>query len=350
MRYYLKPRSGIWYICWTGADGSPNRKTAGTRDRGEAELALARHQLEHSRPRDQALTTVTIEGVLVRYWQHHGQTRFSPEVIRRVIALATEHLALVTLDQLTIGRQEQFIRDAGLKPGTARRYLGVIRAALEWSAARQEIERAPRILRVEVEDGPGAAPYAINEQSALLGAAQHEHERRFLLLAIATGARPEALLQLTWDRVKDGVVDFNVPGRRRTKKRRARAPLTGTVAKWLEDQRGLGPVVQWRDKQLKDHKMTFKRLAERGGVVGTAYGLRKALATWLRQRNVPEWEVGGILGHKATSATTERYAHHRPDYMQATNAAVEALLLEICPGWLASYLPGSAALYIGATA
>jgi integrase len=269
---------------------------------------------------------------MVRYWEHHGRTRFATDVIRQTIRLVATRLPCLPLDQLTIPRQEQLIE--GLSPGTARRYLAVVRAALEWAAARQEIERAPRIKRLEVEDGPGALPYSLDELRRLLEAARAEHERRLLVLLLSTGARPQAVLQLTWDRIKDGVANFHVPGRRRTKKRRARAPLPPSVASWLETRRGLGPVVQWADRAMAGHRMTFERIAARAGVVGTAYGMRKALATWLRQQNVPEWEVGALLGHRVSSATTERYAHHRPDYMAATVAAVEALLAEIRPTWL----------------
>lgn len=145
MRFYLKARNGIWYISWT-VDGRPDRKSTRTRDRGEAELALARHVLEHAQPREQRLANVTVQAVLARYWQHHGQKFIEPALVKHVIGRSCDYLDGVTLDRLTIPTQERFI--AGLKPGTARRYLGVIRAALEWAAARQEIEYAPRILRV----------------------------------------------------------------------------------------------------------------------------------------------------------------------------------------------------------
>jgi integrase len=332
LRYYLKARNGIWQIRWTDSAGRPQFKSTGTRDRQLADKELEAFKIRNAQPRDQKLAETTLDTVLVRYWEHHGSTRFAKGIIRLVIKRCATLLPCLTLDQLTIARQEELIE--GLSPGTARRYLGVVRAALEWAAARQEIERAPRILRVEADDGPGARPYSVDELRQLLSAAEAEHERRMLLLLICTGCRPGAALDLTWDRIRDGIADFNVPGRRRTKKRRAKAPLPPVLAGWLEARRRIGPVVQWNDRRMKGHKMTFKRIAARAGVVGTAYGIRKSLATWLRQQNVPEWEVGALLGHRVASATTERYAHYRPDYMKATVTAVEALLAAICPNWL----------------
>src|SRR5688572_26324158 len=214
MRFYLKQREhGIWYICWT-VNGRPDRITTGTRDRGEADLALARHTLQHARPRDQELTDVTLEAVLVRYWQHHGKDLFDPATVRHVIGIVSRHRAGRLVSSFTISDQEQLVRDLGtVAPGTAGRSLGVIRAALEWSAARQEIAYAPRVLRIPVQDGEGARPFSPAELRTLLEAAQEPHQRAFLLLAISTGARPEAILQLTWDRVRDGIADFHVPGR-----------------------------------------------------------------------------------------------------------------------------------------
>jgi hypothetical protein len=85
-------------------------------------------------------------------------------------------------------------------------------------------------------------------------------------------------------------------------------------------------------------KMTFARIARRAGVTGTAYGIRKAVSIWLRKEGAPEWDIKGMLGH-AIGGETERYAHYRPEYMKAAATAIERLLVEIRPYWLASYLP-----------
>lgn len=248
---------------------------------------------------------------------------------------------MLSLAEFTIPRQEQFLREAmpAVKDGTRRRYMGVIEAAMNWSFQRGEIERQIPILVPPAVDGPGARPLTPAEIGRFLAAANGEHERRLALLLTTTGARPQAILQLDWPRVLSGAVDYDVPGRRRTKKRRARAPLSPTVAAYLEERRSVGPVIQWKGRPLKGHRMTVARIMARAGIDATAYSVRKGLATWLAERDVPEWEVGRILGHRVSSGTTERYAHHRPSYMRATREAVEALLREIAPGWLANHLP-----------
>ena len=342
MRHYLKALpSGVYYICWVES-GRQHRITTGCRDRSGADLALAKHILEKSRPVNQALGQVTLEGVLVRYWQGRGKHTFSPDAIRTVIKAVSKHLPGLPLDQWTIGVQEDFVAKLGVSESSQRRYMGVIAAALHYAHYRGEIQVAPPTLKIEENNGPGARPLGLEELRRLFGAANMEHQRRLLVLALVTGARPGAILQLTWDRIRDGVADFDVPGRKKTKKRRTKSPLPDTAARWLEDRRSIGPVIHWAGKPLKNHIMTFKRLAARAKVDATAYGVRKAVATWLRRRKVDEWEVGAALGHRVSRATTETYAQYRPDYMLATKDAVEELLGLIGAPWLASYSQAAA--------
>jgi integrase len=197
------------------------------------------------------------------------------------------------------------------------------------------------VIHIQAEDGEGARPYTPEEMGKLLTAAQSDRERRFVLLSLATGPRPGALLQLTWDRVlAETAIDYHLPGRRRTKKRRAKVPQLPTIARYLAAHRSIGPVIQYRGHALAGFRSTFERVAERAGVDGSAYRLRKGLASWPRQQNVPETEIASVLAHRgALSSTSERYAHLRPDFMGATKLAVETLLAEIAPAWLASYLP-----------
>lgn len=337
MHCYLKQReeNGIWYIyTYDAASGQCSRVTTRTRDRGIAERQLAEHIL---RLPQQTLNDATLVHIMLRYWEHHGKHAFSSQPIRRTLKLIVLHEPETRLYQWTIPQQKAFAARIGT-PGTQRRYMGVIKAAVQWSFGNGEIPTLPAIYRPHAEDGAGVEPYSVEQMRALMAAATHSHERLFLLLCLTTAARPSAVLRLTWDRIRDGIADLNAPGRRRTNKRHARAPLAPTAAAYLEAHRSLGPVIQWRGLQIRTHKMTFARLARRAGIEGTAYGIRKGVATWLRQQGVPEMDIRGLLGH-AGGAMTERYAHYRPEYMRAAAHAVEALLREICPPWLASYLP-----------
>lgn len=343
MHCYLKPRkgNGIYYIWeYDASTGQCSRFSTGTRDRSAAETKLAEHIIRL--PQRQVMNDATLVHILLRYWEHHGQSVFSTNTIRRVMGLIVEHEPSSRLYDWPIQRQKEFAAKISATPGTLRRYMGVIRAAVQRSFDNGEIPSMPAILKVSAEDAEGVRPYENAELRALMAAATHDHERRFLLLCIATAARPGAVLQLTWDRVNGAIADMNVPGRRRTKKRRALVPLAPLAAAYLEAHRSIGPVVQWNGRQMNTHKMTFARVAKRAGVTGTAYGIRKAVSIWLRMSGVPEMDIKGLLGHSVGNIT-ERYAHYRPEYMRAAADAVECLLREICPPWLATYLPAESA-------
>lgn len=343
MHCYLDRRDGSpnWYIYEYNPDtGQCKRISARTTDRATAEKKLAEHVIKL--PQRQALSDATLVHIMLRYWQHHGKDRFATTPIRRAMGLVVQHEPATRLYDWPIQRQKEFAAKIGAQPGTQRRYMSVIRAAVQWSFDNGEIPSMPAILKVAAEDADGVSPYEIEQLAALMKAATHDHERLFLLLCVATAARPGAVLQLTWDRINGPVADMNLPGRRKTKKRRAMAPLATLASAYLEARRSIGPVVQWNGRQMKTHKMTFARIARRAGIDGTAYGIRKTVSIWLRTEGVPEWDIKGLLGHSVGSVT-ERYAHYRPEYMRAAAQSVQRLLCAICPDWLASYLPVSAA-------
>lgn len=260
------------------------------------------------------------------------------------------HCPGVTVEGFTPEQQEKLVKALNVSPSSARRYMGVVQAALNYAHRRQEITSVPRLMPIEGDEGDGARPFTPEELGRILAAAQTPYQRIYVLLAITTGPRPSAPLQLTWDRVNVATVDYNVPKRRRTKKRRAIAPLSPTVARYLEAHRSVGPVVARRLKRkapdgspvnrpIRTYLSMVRKLLKRAQVEGSAYGMRKGLATYLREENVPEWEVGALLGHRVASSTTERYAHVRPDYMADTKEAVETLLRRIAPPWVAEYYP-----------
>ena len=61
------------------------------------------------------------------------------------------------------------------------------------------------------------------------------------------------------------------------------------------------------------------------------YSLRHSVAKWLTSHRVPPWEVAALLGHGLPGYTvTELYAAADPNYMVATKAALDKLLLAAC--------------------
>lgn len=352
MRFYLRndfpDRPETYYVCWT-EHGRPRRRSTGTRDHKLAQEALAKHILEHDQPRDQRAAEVTVTSVVLRYWQHRGRKLASKDTVRRALRAVTTHLALVTIADFTVPVQERFVellRAEGHRDNTIDRWVGVVQSALNWAQDRGEVRGVPaKLRRPRAADGEGERPATIEELRALCAAATQEHHRRFLALAIGTAGRPNALLDLDWSRVNfdEHTVDLRNPAKAQNTKRRARVPMAPTLEAFLAERKSVGPVIQWRGKALKGHRTAYDTLAELAGVTAGAYGLRKAVATWMRREGVPEWDVQGMLGHRTGRGITDRYAHWRPEYMRAAADSVERLFRVIGAAWLASPLPVSGA-------
>lgn len=336
MRRWLAKRIGSenWYIFEYDPKTRQRRRIGtGTADYGQAEKELARHIIKQ--PEQGLVSDATVLHVMLRYWEHHGKTRFSRDTVKRVLALVAEHEPAAKLYAWGIPAQERFAAKLSETLTTRRRYLGVVKSAIAWGFKRGELPHMPPLLSIEAKDASGVEPFSVAQLQALCKHATAEHERRLLLLCIATCARPGAVLELTWDRIDfdGGTADLNTPGRRETKKRRAVVPLAPVALAYLKPQRSIGPLVQWAGKQLGGHKMTFQRVAKRAAVTGTAYGIRKAVAIWMRREGVPPWDVKGMLAHSLGGAT-DRYAHFDPRYMRAASESIERLLRAIDPPWL----------------
>lgn len=341
MHCYLDRREGSpnWYIYqYDQRTGECTRFSTRTANLPAAEQKLAAHILKL--PQLEFTTNVTIVQILLRYWEQHGKNIEARNTVRRAMGLICEHEPETKLFGWTVPQQKAFVAKIKGEPGTQRRYMGVIKTAVQWHFEGGEIPSMPNIITIDAQDGEGARPFELDELRKLMAAAELDHERLLLLLMIATGPRPINIRQLTWDRIdgKRGLVDHRVPGQRRTNKRRGVAPLAPTALAYLQAHRSIGPVVQWNGKALKGHKMTIQRLTARAGIVGTAYGVRKSVSIWLRMDSVPETDIKGMLAH-SLGGETDRYAHYRPEYMRAAAGSVERLLWAICPSWLASHLP-----------
>lgn len=339
MRRWLDKRKGSpnWYIFEYDPKTRERRRIGtGTADYGQAEKELARYIIQQS---EQGLASdATVLHVMLRYWEHHGKRTFARDTVKRVLALVTEHAPEQKLYAWSIPAQESFAAELSETLTTRRRYFGVIKSAIAWGFKRGELPHMPPMLSIEAKDSAGVEPFSLSQMQALCKAATAEHERRLLLLCIATCARPGAVLGLTWDRIDfaAGVADLREPGRKETKKRRSIVPLAPVASAYLLPQRSIGPVIQWAGKQLGGHKMTFGRIAKRAGIEGTAYGIRKAVAIWMRREGVPLSDVKGMLAHTLGGAT-DRYAHFDPRYMRAAAESIERLLRQIDPPWLAQY-------------
>jgi integrase len=166
------------------------------------------------------------------------------------------------------------------------------------------------------------------EVDTLLAHVSTPHVRLFIVLAITTGARMGAILELRWDDVdfKHGVINFNPPGREQTNKRRPVVPMTDRARESLEEAvRGAltDYVVEWDGKPLRSIKKAIRMASVRSGIACSPHVFRHTAGVWMAQADVPMQKIAQFLGHTSTRVTERTYARYSPSFMKDAAAALE---------------------------
>jgi integrase len=322
---FLRKR-GCYYITWTEHHRSRERSTR-TADRRQAEIALAEFLHLRTRsagPRDP--TEVLVTDLLADYAEERAPKTAAPWRIGAAISVLAPFWEGRTIADVTRQTCARYVVARARSNGTARRELGVLRAAINHAHGEG---RLTRTIIVHLPEGaqPRDRWLSRPEAAALLRAAMREPRVRlylplFILIGLYSGARKEAILALRWSQVDlvDGRIDFNAPDARRTNKRRARIPIpTGLLAHLRRARRrgtDIGFVIHDDGARLGDVKRGFASACRHAGLDGVSpHVLRHTCATWLMQAGVPMWEATGFLG--MTRETLERvYGHHHPDHLR----------------------------------
>jgi integrase len=179
---------------------------------------------------------------------------------------------------------------------------------------------------------PASAPrdrYLTREEvDRLLEHVGTPHVRLFIILAITTGARMSALLELRWEQVdfKHRTINFNQVGREQTNKRRPEVPLNSRAYEALE-QAARGAltdwVIEWDGQPVKSIKKAIRMAAKRSGVPCSPHVFRHTAGVWMAQADVPMQKISQFLGHTSTRVTERTYARYSPSFMKDAAAALE---------------------------
>src|SRR5690606_27043876 len=153
-------------------------------------------------------------------------------------------------------------RKAGIKDGTIHTELGHLRMVLLWGENHKMIDRAPAIER-PAKPEPKTDYLTRDEIRRLADAAKSPHIRLAIYLMIATGARNEAAMQLTWDRVdfERRMIQLRNPFDRAKRKGRATVPMNDALFDALSEQKrgAFTPfVIEWAQAPVKSIKKGLK--------------------------------------------------------------------------------------------
>lgn len=331
-RLKFREDRGVWVITWSEF-GATRLRSTGSADRGQADQAFAEFLNERLRdtapigPSDPG--AFPIADALILY-AGHAETKSDPARIGFAIKALLPFWGARMVADITRETCRAYERSRSKAPGTVRRELGALRAALNYAYGEGRVTRVPVVHLPEKPQGRDRW-LTLGEAAKLLNEARKANGRirlylpLFIILALNTGARKEAILSLRWSQVdfSNGLIDFNPPGRQRTKKGRAIVPISPKLMGHLKRARrrgsDLGYVINAGGSRIKDigHRTggSFGAACRRSGLVDvTPHTLRHTCGTWAAQRGVPLWQIAGWLG-QSNARTTELYAHHHPDHL-----------------------------------
>jgi len=308
-----------WYIQWFEA-GHSRRASTRTRNRAEAEAILAAFRLVQA---EQPIADLTVIGALDWYWATHGKGLMRPAQVDLALRYLKPFFGATPVSALTIEKQELYVthrRQQGAGDESIRRDLSVLSAALRRAVKYKKLDRAPAMLTLQ--PAPPRERWLTRQEVARLlwqmRGRRHRHVLLFTRLALYTGARTGAILDLTWDRVNfdTGLIDFRKPGRRVTRKRRGVKPMTRKIRRMLlhakKHARG-AHVISWAGERIDRVAKACIAHAEKAGIKGfSPHVLRHTFASWAVQNRVSIYTVGKALDQSVAS-TTERYAKLAPD-------------------------------------
>ena len=306
---YLKRLDGRrkWYII----DG-PKRTSTGCEDEGAAKQVLADYLEIKNEPAPDAL----VKDLLTRRLKSlEGKARHA--VVETLIPRLKKHFGALRPEQISETNVNAYLESiAATSQGHTD--LEELRAALP----KAHKDKVPMPARGE----PRADFLTPDQQSALIEATDTYHVRLFILIALNTGARRGAILDLTWERVApDGSwVDFRNPEMRQTKKRRGVVPCSTPLRAALNDARQLAVspyVIEWAGQKIGRINKAFNRAAERAGLV----------------RDGKVWCTPHVLKHTAISNlfTAGWRPHDVADFTMTTEKVVKRVYRHMSMGDLA---------------
>ena len=319
-----RSKDGIYSIHWTDS-GRSKRISTRSRDMAAAKAFLGTWLLlERDAPQGRA--ALTVADCWTIYEKQH--------VRANVASTATADYCWKALKPHFEAKQAASLGQDDIDLYVARRTSGRLGRKVKRQTCRRELIALLAALnhcKIALDvtlpaDGPPRDRWLRPEETAaLLAAAARRRDKdghlaraeRFLILALETAGRREAVCGLTWDRVdfETGVVHLHDPERRTTKKRRASVPMSKALRAMLERADNERPKPRHGAERVVGGASVngmVEVVAEAAGLVGvTPNVLRHTAATNMARRGVPLWLIAKVLGNSLIMVDRV-YAKHAP--------------------------------------
>ena len=270
------------------------------------------------------------------YAEEYAPTVAAPERIGYALDALLPFWADLKLTHVKGETCRRYGKWRGKAAGTIRRELGTLQAAMNYAKKEGYVTSAPT---VTLPEKPESRERWLTRQEAakLLWAAykghKSKHLARFILIALYTGTRKDAILRMSfepntvggWFDLERGIMYRRGRDERTTNKRRtpARIPrqLQAHLRRWKAQ--GCKWAVEYEGMRIGDVKRSFARIVKDAELTGvTPHTLKHTAITWNLQGGATIWDAAGFF---ATSAATieKIYGHHSPSFQESALKAAE---------------------------
>lgn len=321
------------YCAYYRRDGRPVRRSLGTRDLSVAKTRLK--EFLHLRKQMEIPQNATVGAILDGYLNSMAPERPSFKRNKGIVAALKGFFGSHLPRHIDRGECLKYIqrcRDLKFQESTILTRINVLRTALNWGRKAGWTMETP-VLETPLAPKPRDIWLTSEEAERLIKGAQSPHVKLFIILALHTGARMTAILELTWDRVNKKYINLQNGGD--NQKHRAIVPMTQEIWDILapfREKSMTSYVIEHGGGQVKSIKKGFASAVKRAGLEKkgvTPHVLRHTAATWMVQQGVPLPKVAAYLGHRSVRTTERVYAHHAPDFLTDGSDAISRNLQNV---------------------
>ena len=314
--------NGFWYVHWS--DGRRSKRiSARTKDASTARAFLATWLMCEKEGEAQRAAGPTCADLWATYLRDHVVKKCANivdfEIRWRALKPTFAALRPAEITQAIVDRH--IASRWPTKPSSLFVELSLLSASWRF-AVKHRVIASTELPVLKLPDAPEPRDRWLREDEAdkLFAAAAElragprlSRIERFMHLALETGSRRTALLELRWGQVdfETRVIHLNPTGRKQTSKRRASVPISQALLPVLRQawNERVNDFVLDTDTRLNEQ---LDAVAARAGVEGvTPHVFRHTAATWMARRDVPLWKIAKVLGN-SVEQVERTYAKHSP--------------------------------------
>lgn len=326
----LFKRGNTWYFDFTTPSGERIRRSAETNNKTQAQelhdklkaeswrIAKLGEKPDHSW--DEAAyqwllvtkhkRTHKEDAVKINWLQQFFHSKRLSELTREAIA----EVARIKLEQSS--------------PGTANRYLALIRAILRKAALEWEWIDKPPVIKL-YREAKRRVRWITPEQAKTLLAELPEHLRDLVVFSLATGLRQSNAVTLEWSQVDLSRRTAWIHADQAKGGKDIHVTLNASAVAVLTKQVGKHParVFTYRGKPVTQvNTKAWRAALQRAGIENFRWhDLRHTWASWLTQNGVP-LNVIQEMGAWESPEMVRRYAHLAPEQFREHAKVVDVLL------------------------